>query len=303
MTRKLIELVDAQPLPNLISIRALRPDEVLFVDSRATQQVTKRLRGVLKKEIRVHTLTIPDRYNPVGIYQRMERKISDLGWGKQKMIFNISGGNRPEAFAAYELAEFYAGVLAYMEWMKRQWYVRLYRFEGDRVELKSNVKLPGVFTLADYLNIHLPGFKEEGASRDERGRIDEGGEFEAFLYRTLEPHVDEIMAGVRPAGVAQQIEIDLVIRRGNAVGIIEAKTGVKKAGIDQLDTAGNQTYMGRYINKFLITGRRLPSAHKTLARAQQIHVIELPGYDYRGRLPASERQYLVQSITQALCHS
>jgi hypothetical protein len=38
------------------------------------------------------------------------------------------------------------------------------------------------------------------------------------------------MAGVRPAGVSDQIEIDLVVRRGNSVGIIEAMTGVKKAG-------------------------------------------------------------------------
>jgi hypothetical protein len=300
MTRKLVELVGGQPLPNLISIRSVRPDEVLFVDYKDTRATTKRLINALKREMRTQTLTLPNPQTPHDTYERISKKVSDIGWGKKKVIFNIAGGYRASALAAYEIAKRTNGVLADMENIKNQWYVRLYRFEGDQVLLKSNVRLPGVFTLSDYLNIHLPGFKEEGASRDERGRIDEGGEFEEFLYRTLEPHVDEIMAGVRPAGVAQQIEIDLVVRRGNAVGIIEAKTGVKKAGIDQLDTAGNQTYMGRHITKFLITGRRLPSAHKTLAQAQQIHVIELPGYDYGGRLPSRERQRLIQSITQAL---
>ena len=112
--------------------------------------------------------------------------------------------------------------------------------------------------------------------------------------------MDEVLAGVRPAGVADQIEIDLIVRRSNGIGIIEAKTGVKKSGIDQLDTAANPHYLGMYATKFLITGRRLPRAHQTLAVAQQIHVIELPGY-YPGRgIAKNERQFLRQQIEQKL---
>jgi hypothetical protein len=33
----------------------------------------------------------------------------------------------------------------------------------------------------------------------------------------LAENVDELKAGVRPEGVADQIEIDLVVRQGNAV--------------------------------------------------------------------------------------
>ena len=300
MTRKLIELVDTQPLPNLISIRALRPDEVLFVDSRATQKVTKRLRNVIKRDIRVHTQTLSDRYNPQDIFQRMEAKISDLGWGKKQMIFNVSGGNRAEAFAAYELAKFHDGVLADLEWVKKDWFVRLYRFNEGRPQMKSNVRLPAVITLPDYLNIHLPGYVEEGSITRKHGHVDEGGVFEKALYEAIAPEVDEILAGVRPRGVRNQIEIDLVIRRGNEVGIIEAKTGVNKAGIDQLDTAGSAGYMGRYVTKFLITGRRLTPEIRALAQAQQVHIIELPGYDYRRGIPANERNFMLQVIRTAM---
>ena len=300
MTRKLIELVDTQPLPNLISIRALRPDEVLFVDSRATQKMTKRLRNVIKRDIRVHTLTLPDRYSPIDIFQRLDARVSDLGWGKKKIIVDVSGGNRPEAFAAYELAKRHDAVLADLEWVKKDWYVRLYRFNEERTVLKSNVRLPGVITLPDYLNVHLPGYVEEGSITRKHGRTDEGGVFEKALYEAIAPEVDEILAGVRPKGVQNQIEIDLIIRRGNEVAIIEAKTGVNKAGIDQLSTAGDEDYLGEYLTKFLITGRRLTPAIRALAQAQQVRIIELPGYDFHRGIPPNERAFMLQVIRTAM---
>jgi hypothetical protein len=300
MTRKLIELVDNQPLPNLISIRALRPDEVLFVDSRATRKVTKRLHNALKRDIHVHSLTLPDRYDPIDIFQRLDAKISDLSWGKKKIIVNVSGGNRPEAFAGYELAKHHDAVLADLEWVKKEWFVRLYRFAEDRAVLKSNVRLPGVITLPDYLNIHLPGYVEEGSITRKHGRTDEGGVFEKALYEAIAPKVDEILAGVRPKGVQNQIEIDLIIRRGNEVGIIEAKTGVNKAGIDQLSTAGAEDYLGEYLTKFLITGRRLTPAIRALAQAQQVRIIELPGYDFHRGIPDNERNFMLQVIRTAM---
>jgi hypothetical protein len=105
---------------------------------------------------------------------------------------------------------------------------------------------------------------------------------------------------VRPKGVSEQIEIDLIVRQGNNVGIIEAKTGVKKAGIDQLDTAGNPHYMGDFLAKMLITGRYLPRAHKALATAQEIRVIELPNYSDHSGLSVKDKRLLVQSVQQIL---
>ena len=158
----------------------------------------------------------------------------------------------------------------------------------------------GSIALTEEEITHAPGFEVDGFGRDHRGRIDAGGEFESTVYRVLEIHVDEIMSGVRPGAVAHQIEIDLVIRCGNNVGLVEAKTGVNKAGIDQLDTAGNPIYLGRYANKFLVTGRYLPRTHKALAMAQGIHVVELPGYSVHHGIPDQEQRRLVQTVHSVL---
>jgi len=300
MTRKLIELVNHQPILNLIPIRAVKPDEVIFVGTREEHATIEHLKHTLKRNIQVHTLDVHDPFDPITIHKDIDSYIKRLGWDPSKTIFDLSGGSKMMAIGAYQLAMEKSGILADVERVRHQYRLRLYHFKDGHAVLQQDTVLPALITVEDYLNAHLPGFDVEGFSTDERGRIDEGGEFEKTLFEALKPDVDEVFAGVRPAGVANQIEIDLVVRRKNGVGIIEAKTGVKKAGIDQLDTAGNPYYMGMYATKFLITGRRLPRAHKTLAAAQQIHVIELPGYYPGEGIPHNERQFLRQQIEEAL---
>ncbi len=146
-------------------------------------------------------------------------------------MYDLSGGNKMMAFAAYQSARDGGSRVADLENIRHRYRLRLYEFDGHLV-MKEDVALPGVISIADYLNAHLPGFEEGGFSRDKRGRTDVGGHFEETIYRTLAPHVDEIMAGVRPAGVAEQIEIDMIVRRGNAVGIIsKPRPASKKRGL------------------------------------------------------------------------
>ena len=67
-----------------------------------------------------------------------------------------------------------------------------------------------------------------------------------------------------------------------------------------MDTAGNPSYLGRYATKFLVTGRYLPRVHKSLAVAQEIHVVELPGYTVHHGIPEQEQRRLVQTVRAAL---
>jgi hypothetical protein len=204
------------------------------------------------------------------------------------------------AIVAYQMGLDYNTGLADVELVNGRYHLRTYYVENGRARLDEDIRLPTLITIADYLHAHVPGFNEEGVSRDHSGHIDSGGHFEATLRRVLELAVDEVLSGVRPAGVGEQIEIDLIVRCGNNVGIIEAKTGANKAGIDQLDTAGNPAYLGIHTQKFLITGRYLSRAHKALALAQQIQVIELPGYEHGKGLPVQEVKRLVQTVQRTL---
>jgi hypothetical protein len=67
-----------------------------------------------------------------------------------------------------------------------------------------------------------------------------------------------------------------------------------------LDTAGNPNYLGEHAVKFLVTGRYLPRAHKMLAIAQDIQVIELPGYMDVRCLPQQEETRLVDMVKRSL---
>jgi len=303
MTRHLVTLVGEQPLPTLLSIRQLEAKEVLFVGTREWHSVSQHLQTLTAQERRIHLTEVRDPYDPPVIHRQIKDKLHKLGWSPETTIYDLSGGNKMMAFAAYQLAMEHRSELVDVEFVRRQHRLRRYRLDGNHAIQEEDVVLPELITIADYLNAHAPGFEVDGFSRDHRGRIDAGGEFESSIFRALESHVDEIMGGVRPGAVAHQIEIDLVIRCGNNVGLVEAKTGVNKAGIDQLDTAGNPSYLGRYARKFLVTGRYLPRTHKALALAQDIHVVELPGYTVHHGIPDQEQRRLVQTVRMALVGS
>ena len=299
-TKKLVSLVGEQPLSTLLPIRYLKPDEVLFVGSRQLHAVSQHLQVLVGKECPVHLTELRNAYDPPTIRRQLSKKIRKLGWRPEEITCDLSGGNKVMAITVFAIAMDHLRTLVDMEFVRRRHYLRQYRIEDGQATLVEDLALPSLITISDYLNAHAPGFSVDGYGRDKRGRINAGGKFESTIFQALEPNVDEIMAGVRPGGVSKQIEIDLVLRIGNNVGLVEAKTGVNKAGIDQLDTAGNPVYLGKYATKFLVTGRYLPRAHKALATSQHIHVVELPGYTVGQRLPGQEERRLVQSFQSAL---
>ena len=300
MTKHLVSLVGEQPLPTLLSIRHLGSTEVLFVGTREHHDVSQHLQKLVDQERSIHLTEVRDPYDVRAIHGQVDKKLRKLGWSPDATTYDLSSGNKIMSFAAFHLAMSGQSSLVDVEFVRGHHRLRRYRLDGYNAYREDDVALPALITIADYLNAHAPGFEVDGFSRDQRGRIDAGGEFESAIFHVLEPHVDEILSGVRPGGVDHQIEIDLVIRCGNNIGLVEAKTGVNKAGIDQLDTAGNPIYLGRYANKFLVTGRYLPRAHKALALAEGIHVVELPGYSVRYGIPEQEQRRLIQTVHQVL---
>ncbi len=300
MKTKMIALIGEQPIPNLLPILCDLPTEVLFVRTDLTRESSLRLEKVLQGKTAVSFLEISDAYNISQIYECLASKIEQLGWLSEEIIFNVTGGTKPMSIAAYQLAANQSCPALYLQSEGRQTRLRQYNFSQGRADLTRDEIIPSLITIADYLLAHLPGFRSEGFHKDAHGNLTVGGQFEKQIYKTLEPQVGEIMAGVRPEGVRDQIEIDLVVRCGNQVGIIEAKTGTRKEGIDQLSTAGGRAYLGIYTAKFLIMGNYLSSDLKTLAQARDISVIELPQYREGKALAATEANRLIQTIRQKL---
>jgi hypothetical protein len=296
----MIALIGEQPIPNLLPIKHNKPSTVLLVRTNRTKSVSERLEKVAQNETSVSFCDV-DPYDIPKIHQQLSQALNQLNVEQVDLLFNLTGGTKPMAFAAYQLAVDKGIPFLYLESEGRQSKLRFYQFKDKLPILHQEEMIPSVITIDDYLNAHLPGFDSDSFSKDKKsGRINVGGLFEQSIHQVLEKNVDEILAGVRPKGVEKQIEIDLVIRCGNQVGIIEVKTGVKKQGIDQLSTAGGRAYLGTYTAKFLIVGGRLEYRLKTLAKAREITVIELPGYIEGNPLIKKEAEYLIREIHQRL---
>jgi len=302
MTKFLVELIDEQPVTNLLSIRYQDPQEVLFVGTRDHHNVSQHLTALIGQKIPIHLSEINYAYEPNMIFKAIQKKIRKIGWTPEDVTFNLSGGTRIMSFAAYHAALVSKGHLSDIEYFNHRYHIRKYKYnESDlHFEKVDDQTLPNLLTIDDYFHAHVPGFDCDGFSSNKRGLIDVGGLFERVIFNTLEPHVDQIYSGVRPRGVGDQIEIDLVVRNGNNIGLVEAKTGAKKQGIDQLDTAGSAHFLGKHVIKFLITGRYLSRAQKSLAYAQQIEVIEIPDYREGYQLTEKDRSRLVNQIRSTL---
>lgn len=286
----MISLVGEQPIPNLLPILYLKPHQIVFVRTGHTRKVCERLEPLLEKK--PEGLDV-DPYDIGATQQVLREFILGKGWPREQLIFNLTGGTKPMAFAAYRLAEELRSSFLYLQ--SEGGKSLIYRYQpGEQGVLKTEV--PPVLTIDRYLRAHL-GKYELGSMREEPRSPGEG--FERCVYESLLPDVDEIKASVKHGG---SLEIDLVLRCGNQIGIAEVKSGRKaqgKEGIDQLNTAAEQRYLGTYASKFLIVDRPLVPDNQALANAHRIEIIELLSAG-TGNLSDEDKKKLSSTICKVL---
>ena len=246
----------------------------------------------VKPDIPPRAIIPSSRYLPKGV-----------GSAGEPAIVNLTGGTKMMMLAAFALATQRNWDFVYLESEHSPQSLHRYSIARGHLRQKEKSPLPELISAADYLNAHLPGFREEGFSRDDRGNLTLGGCFEQAVCHALQGHF-EVLSGVRPQGVADQIDIDLVVRSGNQVGIAEVKLGGgvdrPKQGIDQLSTAGGRVYLGTYTSKFLITAALPATSIKRLATERQVTIIPLPRYEDGFPLSTDEQARLVTAIKQQL---
>jgi hypothetical protein len=293
----MIALVGEQPIPNLLPIRYDKPAQVVLACTESTTEVSRRLEKVLRGGPQVHLLLV----SPFGIpatRTELENFIIHRGWNPSQMVFNLTGGTKAMAFAAYSLAEERHCRFLYLESEEVESRIYRYRFDqGGTALLEGEEIIPGVISLDDYLKVHLGRYYTRGFSPTE------GGKFEEIIYGVLQPVVDEIAPGIQHGGA---LDIDLVLRCANQVGIAEVKTGRisrTSEGIKQLNTGGRREFLGIYTKKLLIVDTAWDptlSGLKDLAEASEIKVIELPGYGQTKDLSDQDRERLVREVRETL---
>lgn len=288
-------LIGEQPIPNLLAVRYLRPDNVVLAFTEKSREAGRRLEELLKKQHTVFPLPVL----PFDI-QETQRLLTDFlshrGWSLAEILFNLSGGTKAMSFAAYRLADEWRSPFVYIE-SEEERVSRIIRYSFDEHgSLRSEPPeiIPPVISLDDYLKAHLGPYHYGGFGPPP------GGDFERDLHEVLAPVVDEITSKVQHPGVG---DIDLAFRVGNQVGISEVKAGrITKDAIEQLHIACRRESLGTYTKKFLIVGSSDPTRTHLLdlARASEITVIDLPSYAGRGSLSSDDKKRLVRVVMETL---
>jgi len=295
----MISLVGEQPIPNLLAVFYAQPQHAVLVCTEHTKTVSERLRSVLKERSKERGISVEDEpvavdpYDMADIESKLKTVIREKNWPPDKVVFNLTGGTKPMAFAAYRLAEQLSSPLLYVQSEGKKSVVYHYRFSDRGPELESTDEVPPVLDIDLYLKAHLEGYADNGEFKNE---------FEEVVHAVLKRELDEVKHSVRPVPELGGLEIDLVLRCGNRVGIAEVKTGKKarsKEGIGQIITAAEQRFLGTYTKKFLILDRDYESNNRKLAEAHGITVIELPSAQ-NGELSKEDTEKLIQRVKTEL---
>lgn len=289
MKTALVLLVGEQPAPNLLPTRHLKPDAVVLVHTDRTKEVAKRLENLLSKDCQCLLCSV-DPYGLPGIQRALQDFLEQELTG-YRLLFNLTGGTKPMAMAAFLVAFQRNAPFQYFQTEGGRSLLYHYQFTDQKeVQLEGSEELAVSMTLDDYLRAQVGNYTTE-SPRDE---------FEQQVYQTLQSISElEIFTSVRPQGL-EALEIDFVVRLGNQVGVIEAKTKGAKSGIDQIQAVAEQRYLGTYMAKFLVSGRPVDRNNKNLAQAYNIEVIELPSYADVGSLNDGDRKELRQRVLERL---
>ncbi|HSK70437.1 MAG TPA: DUF1887 family CARF protein [Pyrinomonadaceae bacterium] len=293
----MICLVGEQPVPNLLPIRSLMPQTVVLIMSNRTANVSENLKNLLAaKHIVIE--------NPVDAYDlpkaqaELESFIKRNVWNPEQLIFNLTGGTKPMSLAAFCLAREMKAAVTYLQSEGGKSLLYTYDWQDGNLRLWQREEIKSLLTLDDYLR----AYGRDDYFFDKTIKNDFGELFETAVFEALKIFCDETpFRNVRFKSFSH-VELDLVFRIGNQVGVAEVKTGKEpnKTSIDQLNSPTHREFLGTYTKKFLILHNELGSGNKKLTEAYRISVIELKDSLIDGNLSQGDFDLLKERITKVL---
>ncbi len=278
----LLSLVGEQPIPILLVDRALQPARHILAHTERTHRVARNLKPLLPH---ADLLPLENAYDLAAIRRCFEQKYHP------GMVFNLTSGTKPMAWAGFEVAQRHHAQIVYLESQGKQSRLHTLGFVGNDVRQDAR----GLNTLLDiktYIRAH--GLQIESHLTFSNGQ-------EVALYHFLQDAVDECLPNLKfPA-----FEIDFLVRRGNQVAVIEAKDKKKSSrfGIDQLTTITGREYLGIYTGRIWIVKNMPGKDLLDLARAYRIEVVQVSIQDHntgRWRLTPESQRRLSQVLDQVL---
>ena len=287
----MVVLAGEQAAPNLLPARYFKPQHIyiLHTDFAKSRSMAANL-ALRLKDMNPQLISIED-YD----IDKSRRQILNLIKDLPSVMVNITGGTKPMSIAALEAALQANAQAFYVRSQGAQTEIDLYDFDPAGIPfVERSLPLDGAISIEDYLVAYFGDTNQFTGFGTGPGEL-----FERALHDALLPIVDEIKVGWKHKSGA--VDVDLIIRCKNQIGLIEAKTGKKALttdGIKQLAVAGGQRFFGTYVKRFLIVDQEWSEKdnNRNLAEAIGIMPVELPGFAAEKSLTSFEQQKLASAI-------
>lgn len=293
-------LVGEQPIPVWLPFKYLKPEKIFLIYTATTEKVAARLKQMI---LNSDSIRLSEAYDILEIEKEISRNFKiDNSW-----IFNITGATKPLSIAAFNLAREYEANTIYFQSEGGKSLLYEYCFKDKILSKKENspIELPELITLDEYIQAHIGKYEVTGPHKDEKGKIDSGGKFEQEIFQTLQKNNIDALCGIRPKVANPQIEIDLIFRIGNNVGVAECKLSSgnevrQKSAIEQLALETEREYFGIYKSKFLITAGKIDARLKAFAIDRKYYIIELNSYSFNEKLSEEDIRKIINVIREKL---
>ena len=288
----MILLVGEQPAPNLLPLRHYNPTQVALVYTSLTQTRAERLAAVIGRKAQ-QPMCKTDAFRVADIQTALETYIQGQGWAGDELLFNLTGGTKTMALAAYEVARRMEAAAFYYQTEANQSLIHPYRFKQGKLIADDPVPITETLTLDDYLKLYVGSYTPNLLPKDP---------FEEMVYQVLSksglPDF-EVMPSMHMIGLSGNVEVDMLARRGNQVAVFEIKRQAGKKGIDQLNGVTDQRTLGTYTRKILVSAAPLEPNNLELAKAYRIKVVTLPS-GLGTALTDGDVQQLVRAVGESL---
>lgn len=286
----MILLVGEQPAPNLLPLRYYNPAQVMLVHSNRTRERARRLATVIGRRV-THPFCETHAFRVDDIKASLLAYLDEQGCAKEGLVFNLTGGTKMMALAAYEVAQQIGARAFYYQTEDNESLIHPYHFQNGKLICEPPVSIAATLTLDDYLRLYV-GEYEEGKPKDP---------FEKMVEAALRAHLPdhEIKTSVWLKELAGNVEVDILARCGNQVAVFEIKHKAGKEGIDQLNGVTNQRTLGTYTHKILVSGAPMNRNNLNLAGAYHIKTVVLPS-GMGEALTEEDAQRLAEAARQSL---
>lgn len=294
----MISLVGEQPVPSLLPIRHIKPDEVILIQTNTSKRVSENLKPVLEKQCQVKTFEVTP-YDIIKAKRSLEKCVSEQKIKPENLLFNLTGGTKPMSLAAFQLAQELKSSFTYLQSEGGKSLLYLYAWNDEIPQLLRREEIGSILTIEDFLKVYGRGdfFKKSNNNQHQHGAI-----FENAVSDTLSKICDEVKQSVS-FKTFPHVELDLVFRIGNQIGIGEAKTGIeagKKSSIDQLNSPTHREFLGIYTKKFLFLQGTVSRDNQKLIDAYRIKALEINKPLTNGKLSLADFELLKEEVTKSL---